>query len=56
MSLRKYNVNIFYEVSKEYYGVGELPLNEHRDIDMHLWHKITILSNMYFEGAWQKCL
>jgi len=32
-------------VSREYYGVRESPLDEHRDIDMHLWHRITILSN-----------
>jgi len=32
ISLRKGIVNIFYEVSRKYYGVRESPLYEHRDV------------------------
>jgi len=32
ISLRKENVNIFYAVSREYYGVRGSPLYEHRDV------------------------
>jgi len=42
ISLRKENFNIFCAVTRKYYGVKESPLDEYRDVDMHLNSRMSL--------------
>jgi hypothetical protein len=41
ISLRKETANLFYAVTRKYYGVKASPLDEHRDIGVNLDSKMS---------------